>query len=458
MCRRSHSGAVGALLLLAAALLASCGAPALPGAKGTPSAGVSAQPSPAPSLVADATSLAARFGHQLASGHYVAQWSELAPYARSLWPSVSARTAMLTAKFSGAARPISVVTARAHAAGRWTSPEDPAFSVAHTYVATITTEFASPTAMQPTGVAALFRSLQVVMEVQLPLTPHLRPQLASAPVLVLGEGPASLDAPVITPPSPPHLSARVPILMYHDVAPFPIRSQWSTQYAYDLEYGLTVTPAQFIQQMAFLSAAGANAISLPRLADFLLYDLPLPTNAVVITFDDGREGPAVYAVPVLQQYGFTATFFVPTGLVGTKVVNAAGMNPQSYLSWSQVDQLAAGGFWVEDHTLLDNHQLWGLPLAEVQQLAQSTALTLSQHTDLPVQFIAYTGLWPYSSGQQIGPSEVRVSGELEQMGYVEGLTDARTNSEAQSTQLIWELARIRMNPNQPASSLAAWLS
>jgi peptidoglycan/xylan/chitin deacetylase (PgdA/CDA1 family) len=439
-------------------LVASCSAPALPRSKGTPSAGVSALPSPTPGLAAVATTLAAQFGRQLASGQYVAQWSELAPYARSLWPSDSARTAMLTTKFSGAARLTSVLTERAHAAGSWTSPEDPAFSVAHTYVADITTEFASPTAMQPAGVAALFRSLQLVMEVQLPLTPQVRPQSASAPVLVLGEGPASLDAPVITPPSPPHLSTRVPILMYHVVSPFPVPSQWSSLYAYDLEYRLTVTPAQFRQQMAYLSTTGADAISLPRLADFLLYQLPLPANPVVITFDDGREGPAVYAVPMLRQFGFTATFFVSTGLVGKQVVNAAGMNPQSYLSWSQVDQLAAGGFWVEDHTLLDNHQLWGAPLAEVQQLAESTAQTLSQHTDQPVQFIAYSGLWPFSSAQQVGPQEVRLFGELEQLGYVAGLIDARTDSEAQSTALIWQLARIRMNPNEPASSLAAWLS
>lgn len=41
--------------------------------------------------------------------------------------------------------------------------------------------------------------------------------------------------------------------MYHVVAPFPARSEWSTQYAYNLEYGLTVTPQQFGQQMAYLT-------------------------------------------------------------------------------------------------------------------------------------------------------------------------------------------------------------
>ncbi|MGC2296745.1 MAG: hypothetical protein WA695_08665 [Candidatus Dormiibacterota bacterium] len=75
-----------------------------------------------------------------------------------------------------------------------------------------------------------------------------------------------------------------------------------------------------------------------------------------------------------------------------------------------------------------------------------------------MQFIAYIGVWPFSSAQQVGPQEVRVFGGLEQMGYVAGLIDGRTDSEAQSTELMWQLARIRMNPNEPASSLAAWLS
>jgi peptidoglycan/xylan/chitin deacetylase (PgdA/CDA1 family) len=245
--------------------------------------------------------------------------------------------------------------------------------------------------------------------------------------------------------------------MYHVVAPLPIRSQWSTQFGYNLEYGLTVTPEQFSLQMAYLSSAGASAISLPRLADFLLYQLPLPSNPVVITFDDGRAGLAEYAVPVLRQYGFTATFFVPTELLGKNVVNAAGLNPQSYVSWPQVDQLASGGFWVEDHTLLDNHALWGLPLAEVQQLAGSTSQTLAQHTGEPVQFIAYSGGWPFATAQQVGPPEVALFGKLAQLGYVAGLVDARTNSDAQSTSLIWQLARIRITPNEPSSFLPAWV-
>ncbi|HUY08996.1 MAG TPA: hypothetical protein VMW80_06040, partial [Candidatus Dormibacteraeota bacterium] len=69
-----------------------------------------------------------------------------------------------------------------------------------------------------------------------------------------------------------------------------------------------------------------------------------------------------------------------------------------------------------------------------------------------------TGLWPYPTAQQVGPQEVKLFGELGQLGYVGGLIDARTNSDAQSTQLVWQLARIRINPNQAASSLSAWLA
>ena len=42
----------------------------------------------------------------------------------------------------------------------------------------------------------------------------------------------------------------------------------------------------------------------------------LPSNSVLITFDDGYENNYTRAFPVLQRYGATATFFLTTGLIG----------------------------------------------------------------------------------------------------------------------------------------------
>jgi hypothetical protein len=387
------------------------------------------------------------FMSQMVAGDYTAQWGELAPQAQAMWPSEAARSAFLAAKFQGAASVSGFQMEAPTPPTIWVDREDPAVQVAGAYAVPVQVEFRSPAQLLPTGVAADYAKLELM----------LVPQPSGRP-LVVGEGPSSLDAPVIVPPSPPAQSATVPVLMYHVVAPFPNPAQWNSTYAYDLEYGLTVTPAQFGAQMAYLSGAGAHAISLTRLADFLLYGLPLPPKPVAITFDDGRESPLQNAVPVLRTYGYTATFFVPSGLVGRFVTTRAGTNPQHYLTWTQIDQLAHSGFWIEDHTLFDNTPLWGLPSSEVQQLAGQTGAAIAAQTGVPVQFIAYSGVWPFTTAAQSGPAEITLFQELAQLGYVGGAVDARVDSAAQATGQIWQIPRVRMNPNEPGSALGHWLS
>lgn len=381
----------------------------------------------------------------LIQGDYAGQWVQLASLAQRQWPSEAARNSMLAAKFSGDARPVSFQLGALSSGVSWVSPENPSQTISGAYRIPVSLTFQAPAQLNPAGVATFYRSLALVLSD------------SNGNVQVVGEGPASPDAPVIVPPSPSSRSAAVPILMYHVVAPFPIRSQWNSSYAYALEYGLTVTPSQFAGQMAYLNSAGAHAISLTRLTDFLDYGLPLPPHPVVITFDDGRESPYQYAVPVLKQYGLTATFFIPTGLVGKSVTTATHTNPQHYMTWAQIDQLAAGGFSIEDHTLHDNVALWGLPSSEVQRLAGQSAATLEQQTGKAVQFIAYSGLWPYPSPTQSGPAETSLFSQLAQLGYVGGAVDARVDSAQQSTGEIWQMPRVRMNPNEAGSALAQWV-
>ncbi len=389
---------------------------------------------------------AAGFMQQLQERDYGAQWSELAPAARALWPSSAGRSAMLGAKFTGSATITSYSLGGPQPAPVWINPEDPAQRIAGGYQVPVAVRFADPSSLMPAGVAAFYQQLRLTLVATQATSPQ-----------ILGEGPASLDAPVIEPVHPPSVTAGVPILMYHVVAPFPVPAQWNSGYGYRLEYGLTVTPGQFAAQMQFLASSGAHSISLTRLADFLLYGLALPSKPVVITFDDGRESPYQNAVPVLTHYGFTATFFVPSGLVGKFVTVRGGLNPQHYLSWPQITTLAQSGFWVEDHSLYDNVALWGLPSGEVSRLAGQTAAALEQHTGRAVQFIAYSGVWPYPNAAQAGPSQRLLFSELGALGYVGGAVDSRIDSDSQSTAGLWQLGRVRMNPNESGSGLAPWI-
>ncbi len=74
---------------------------------------------------------------------------------------------------------------------------------------------------------------------------------------------------------------------------------------------LAVTPDNFRQQMRYLK----DNISLVRFED----DWAKSTKpAVCITFDDGYADNALEALPILEEVGVPATFFVSTGTIGTR--------------------------------------------------------------------------------------------------------------------------------------------
>lgn len=420
--------ALGAVALL----MAACAGPTLaPGAPGL------ARPSPTATTENRVLQQARLFMHELVAGNPSSQWELLSPHAQQRWPSATARAAMLTTKF----RPGDV---KSYALGApdypatWVSRED---LRAHSGLWRVPVDLVlNPKLDEPYGVASDYLNLALYLT---------DPNAGKSEIL--GEGPASLDAPLIVPIHRTTRASQVPILMYHRVAPYPDRRHFPSRYDYQLEYGLTVDPAEFATQMEYLAGNGFTAISLMRLVDYLLYGLPLPPKPVVVTFDDGRESVMQYAIPVLQRWHFTAVLAVPTGLMGWR------NETQSYLSANEVKMLASEGFWFEDHTSKDDVPLWSLPEPQLRALASKTRSQLRDLTGDPVQFIAYTGLWPYPDAATSGPTEQQLFGELGTMGYAGGLLDAHEDSAVESSQRLWQLPRIRVNPNEDLGTFASLL-
>lgn len=424
----------GAALAAASLLLSACGVLA--------SAHLTRpKPRTSPSATPTAAVLeqARRFMQLMAVGDFAAQWGLLAPQAQQQWPSAQARTAMLEAKFGDA--PIASFTVGTPTPGAaWTSREN-LVTVSGVWQVPVDVTFREPAAIRPQAAVAAYQQLSLA----------LTPPLGREKPQVVGEGPASLDAPIILPPQVLATTTRVPILMYHRVAPYPNRAAYRTIYDWELDYGLTVDPTEFQGQVQYLAQNGYVAISLTRLADHLLYGLPLPTKSVVFTFDDGRMSPYIYAVPVLRKYGFTATFFIPAGLVGWEPTKL----PLRYLTQAQIGQLAQTGFWIEDHTLKDNVPLWSVGGAELQQLALDTRTTLESMAHQPIQWIAYSGRWPYPSAATAGPAEQQLFQALAGMGYVGGVVDASIDSTTEMSQQLWQLPRVRVGPNEPLATFVA---
>lgn len=71
------------------------------------------------------------------------------------------------------------------------------------------------------------------------------------------------------------------------------------------------TPAEFEEHMRFL-AERYRPVSLAELLAVRRGELPLPSRAVMVTFDDGYRDVAEHAWPVMQRYDVPLTLFVPT--------------------------------------------------------------------------------------------------------------------------------------------------
>jgi len=92
---------------------------------------------------------------------------------------------------------------------------------------------------------------------------------------------------------------------------------------------------QFHEQMAYLHSEGYKTF----LFDELLCLEEWPRKAVVISFDDGHKSNLEIALPILQEYGFKAEFFITTGWIGTP----------NYLSAEQIVTLHDAGMGIGSH-------------------------------------------------------------------------------------------------------------
>lgn len=98
----------------------------------------------------------------------------------------------------------------------------------------------------------------------------------------------------------------VPVITYHSVGPNVDGWAWPE---------LTASLEVFESQMSALATSGYQAITLDDLYSYMMLGKEIPTQAVVLTFDDGYLDNYVYAFPILKKYGFKATIFMPTEFV-----------------------------------------------------------------------------------------------------------------------------------------------
>lgn len=141
----------------------------------------------------------------------------------------------------------------------------------------------------------------------------------------------------------------LPTLMYHHV-------QDSKSAEEKNQTSLTVTPEYFKNQMQYLKDNGYKTVYMSDLINFFDGGGGVPNKSVLITFDDGYDDFAVNAIPILREFDFKATLFLPTGL----------MDNPGYLTWNTIKDLAkAGDVVFANHTW--SHRNVGANKLEVER-------------------------------------------------------------------------------------------
>lgn len=169
-------------------------------------------------------------------------------------------------------------------------------------------------------------------------------------------------------------SYQVPILVYHSIGSTTNKKETSSQQHY------RITTANFEAQMKYLSINGYHPVSFAAYLDSLQNGTKLPDKAVVLTFDDGWKTQYIHAVPVLEKYKFTATFFI--------VTSYPDKGYTGYMSWADLKYLVDSGFDIESHTV--SHAV----LTKVDAITLASELsdskkTLENKLGIKVTAIAY---------------------------------------------------------------------
>jgi len=186
----------------------------------------------------------------------------------------------------------------------------------------------------------------------------------------------------------------MPILMYHEVASPPETSS-----------RLAVSEAAFKTQLAHLSATGFTTFTMSALASALQGGTSeLPNRPIALTFDDGYADFHGVVLPMLQQYGFTATLFVTTGWVAD-ADSPAGRRSTQMLTWAQIREAANFGIEIGAHSH-SHPQLDQLPIRQLRLELDNSKSLLEDQLGKEIPGLAY----PFGYSNARVRRAVRVAG------------------------------------------------
>jgi len=213
---------------------------------------------------------------------------------------------------------------------------------------------------------------------------------------------------------------KIPILMYHSISDEP-----ENGHPY---FWINTSPQRFTEQMQFLHDNNYKVISIEEAVNILTGNSQPETcshvkhatrnpqlgtdNYVVLTFDDGYRNVFTNALPILRKYGFCATLYLPTNLIGTK-----SLKGEDRLCWDEPRELRNSGIAIGSHTV--NHlQLKVLKREEIEYEIRSSKEKIEENLGETIYSFSY----PYAFPESDKELKIYLRAILEASGYKNGVT------------------------------------
>jgi peptidoglycan/xylan/chitin deacetylase (PgdA/CDA1 family) len=176
---------------------------------------------------------------------------------------------------------------------------------------------------------------------------------------------------------------RTSILMYHQVGEFERPKSHRATFCHI---------RRFKAQMAYLHRLGYRVLSLQAALDGLFGSGRLSRHSVVLTFDDGYENFRQNAFPVLQHYGYPATVFLVSDLMGRHAEWLAedGRYAADLMDETTIKELRAHNIVFGSHTLTHPLLTRVDRARQVREIADSKS-ALENLLGEEVKFFCYPG-------------------------------------------------------------------
>jgi len=174
--------------------------------------------------------------------------------------------------------------------------------------------------------------------------------------------------------------------------------------------------------MKILAENQYRAVSLSKAAEIIGSKearlIPLSKDSrerlVVITFDDGYQDFEIEAFPILEEFKFSATVFLPAGFISKERSN---FKNKRCLSWDQVRELAKLGVHFGSHTMT-HPNLRDLQWEQVEREIISSKEIIEENLGKRVESFSY----PYGFPDEDRGLKNKLRGLLIHSGYTSAVT------------------------------------